>query len=194
MGIRVTLLLLCAVVVMAMPSPAATLVHLTLDEMNAQSSAVVRARCVSAQSQTSSDEFGIVTQYGFEAHEYYKGDLGSRFTLTEPGGQVGNRVVEFSGMPHFRVGDEVVVFVWTSPRGSHQVIGFTQGKFGVRTDAATGDVTILQTASGEPMLEPETHTHTARPERMTFTMKAFAAQMRLMNKPAVVQQSKGGKQ
>jgi len=57
--------------------------------------------------------------------------------LTELGGQVGNLAMQAPGAPHFKVGDEAVLFVWTdSVERRHQAIGFEQGVFRVRTDSS----------------------------------------------------------
>ena len=89
--------LLCRLVVVwaacailgCLPAGAAVLLHLSFDEMAAQSSAILLGRCVEVRSAWSADA-GIVTHNVFEVREYYKGDLGPRVTLTELGGQVGN--------------------------------------------------------------------------------------------------------
>ena len=46
-----------------------------------------------------------------------------------------------AGVPHFEVGQEAVLFVWTDPTGHHQVSGFEQGAVPIETDAATGSKT-----------------------------------------------------
>jgi hypothetical protein len=43
-----------------------------------------------------------------------------------------------AGVPAFTVGQEAVLFVWTDKNGQHQVTGFEQGSFPVRTDPETG--------------------------------------------------------
>ena len=152
---------------------AAVLIHLTFEEMTEQSSAIVLGRCVAVRSEWNADRSNIVTHNVFEVSQYYKGSLGPRITITELGGQVGEWVALYSGVPHFRVGEEAVLFVWTGPQGQHQVIGLTQGKFRVGRDGATGEAVLQQTLSAEPMVEPERHLHTAPAGQMAMPLAAF---------------------
>lgn len=146
------------------PANAAVMIHLTFEEMTSKSSAILMGRCVDVRSEWNAEHTAIVTHNVFEVREYYKGNLGSRVTITELGGQVGTWVADFTGMPRFQVGEESLLFVWTGPDGQHQVIGFTQGKFRMERNSQTGDVLLRQTFSSEPMLEPPTHSH-SRPTR-----------------------------
>jgi hypothetical protein len=150
---------------------ASVLIHLTFDEMTQQSSAILLGRCVEVRSVWSADRRQIYTENVFEVNEYYKGDLGRRVVISEPGGEIGNMVYEVSGVPRFEVGEQAVLFVWTGPSGRHQVIGFTQGKFAVERDSA-GMLNLRQAVNGEPMLEPPSHPpHDA--ERLALPLSAL---------------------
>ncbi|MGH9785363.1 MAG: hypothetical protein ACRD88_14385 [Terriglobia bacterium] len=156
---------------------AAVLIHLSLEEMTQQSSAIVLGRCVEVRSAWNADRSNIVTHNVFEVRQYYKGSLGQRITITEPGGQVGDLVAEYSGVPRFEVGEEAVLFVWTDPRGRHQVIGLTQGKFRMGRDGATGAAVLQQTLSAEPMLEPTAHSHTGPAARMVMPLATLRSRV-----------------
>ena len=65
--------------------------------------------------------------------------MGASFELAEPGGELHGLVMHTSGAPHFRVGEEAVLFVWTDGvQGRQQAIGLEQGVFRVRRDPRTG--------------------------------------------------------
>jgi len=120
----------------AMVCPAATLKMLSLDQMADESQTVVHGRVVSSRAEWNSTHTSIVTVYTVKAERYLKGALGATFELTELGGQVGNLAMQAPGAPHFQVGEEVVLFVWTdNVERRHQAIGFEQGVFRVRTEA-----------------------------------------------------------
>ena len=170
-----------------LPACAAVLLHLSLEEMAEESSAILLGRCVEVRSAWSAEGAGIVTHNVFEAREYYKGNLGPRVTLTELGGQVGNMVAEYSGVPRFRVGEEALLFVWTNPHGVHQVIGLTQGKFRVRRDSKTGEVLLRQASSNEPMLEPAGHAHAWPVEELAFPLVGLRSRL-----GAALQKRSGG--
>jgi hypothetical protein len=123
---------------------AATLQVLNLDTMTAESSAVVHGRITSTHTDWSDSQHKMVlTFYTVQADRYVKGNLGAAFEIVEPGGVIGNRSTVVPGAPEFKVGEELVLFVWTdSVRGRHQAIGFDQGAFRVQRDAATGRKTL----------------------------------------------------
>ena len=118
---------------------AAVLQIMSLDQMSDQSSAVLYGKIVASRMEWNSRHTSIVTIYTVKASRYLKGGLGDTFELTELGGQVGNLVMNADGVPKFAAGEEIVLFVWTD--GTYhlnQAIGFEQGVFRVRTDAASG--------------------------------------------------------
>lgn len=192
MAKRVSGLLLVFLGTIAMQplAQASVLLHLSMAEMTEQSSAILLGRCVEVKSAW--DEGSIVTHNVFEVREYYKGNLGLRLTITEPGGQVENMVAEYPGVPQFQVGEEAVLFVWTSPRGRHTVIGLTQGKFRVRRDSKTGEVVLRQSSSNEPMLEPAHHSHGGTVSPLSFSLAAFRQQVAAMSQRPAPQKRPGG--
>lgn len=116
---------------------AATLKMMSLDQMADESQTVVHGRVVASRAEWNSAHTSIVTVYTVKADRYLKGALGATFELTQLGGQVGNLAMQAPGAPHFRVGEEVVLFVWTDGvERRHQAIGFEQGVFRVRTDSS----------------------------------------------------------
>src|SRR2546425_13055146 len=77
---------------------AATLQILNLDEMTANSTAIVQGRIVSTRSDWSdSQNNSIVTIYTIQAGRYLKGNLGVTFEIAEPGGRMGNLVITAAG-------------------------------------------------------------------------------------------------
>jgi hypothetical protein len=172
---------LCVVFVLAaltaVPMHAAVLVHLSFDEMAEKSSAIFLGRCIEVRSAWAGAD--IVTHNVFEVGEYFKGDLGQRVTVTEIGGQVGNIVAAYPGLPRFKAGEEAVLFVWTDPLGVHQVIGLTQGRFRINRAARSGDVSLLQSSSDEPMVEPSGHAHSGAVEPLSFALPAFRSRLSL---------------
>jgi hypothetical protein len=112
---------------------------LSLDQMSDQSSAIVHGKVVASRMEWNSTHTSIVTIYTVKASRYLKGGLGDTFELTELGGQVGNLSMNADGVPRFTAGEEVVLFVWTDGiYHLNQAIGFEQGVFRVRTEAASG--------------------------------------------------------
>jgi hypothetical protein len=152
---------------------ASLLIHLTVEEMAEKSSAVFLGRCVAVKSELDPGEFGMVTNNVFEVQEYYKGNLGRRVVISEPGGEVGGRVTHYPGTPQFQPGDELVLFVWAGPSGRHQVIGLTQGAFWAARDPQTGEIMLTQHAPMARMIEPRSHTHRASTGPVSLTLSSL---------------------
>ena len=117
---------------------ATTLVRLDLDDLTGESSAVVYGKIVASRAEWNQTRTMIYTVYTVAPVEYLKGRLGPTFELHEPGGTLDGLQMSIAGVPSFSVGQEAVLFVWTDPRGQHQVTGFEQGVFSVRADSQTG--------------------------------------------------------
>ncbi len=133
--IRLVVLLALA----AVSGQATILRTMDLDEMTQESSAIVHGRIVAARAEWNSTHTIILTIYTVRAERYLKGFHGAAFELAEMGGRIGDQLRVVPGAPHFEVGEEVVLFVWTAGNPvRHQAIGFEQGAFRVRTDPATG--------------------------------------------------------
>jgi len=115
-----------------------TLTRLDLDDLTAESSAVVYGKIVASRVEWNSGKTMIFTVYTVHADQYLKSALGPVFEIHEPGGVLDGLGMQVAGVPAFSVGQEAVLFVWTDKNGQHQVTGFEQGAFPVRTDPQTG--------------------------------------------------------
>jgi hypothetical protein len=108
-----------------------------LDDLTSQSQTVVLGAVVAKRVEWDTAHRWIYTIYTVQPSEYLKGNLGVVFELREPGGVLDGVGMRVAGVPQFEIGEEAVFFVWTDPKGYHQVIGFEQGAIPVRTDPAT---------------------------------------------------------
>ncbi len=134
------LLFVCSV--WAATAEATTLTRLDLDDLTAESSAVVYGKIVASRVEWNRNRTLIYTVYTVLAQEYWKSALGPVFELHEPGGELDGLGMSIAGVPTFTVGQEAVLFVWTDKHGLHQVTGFEQGSFPVRADPQTGTKVI----------------------------------------------------
>jgi len=121
---------------------ATTLSRMDLDDLTAESHAVVHGKIVASRTEWDKNHNVIYTFYTVQPLEYLKGNLGPSFELQELGGERDGLVMTVASVPVFTVGDETVLFVWTDAQGRHQVIGFEQGSLKVQTDAQTGQKTV----------------------------------------------------
>jgi len=134
-----------------MPLQSATLERLTLNDMAAKSTAIVRAKVLDSYAALSGS--AIYTHYKIQVTERLKGS-----TITEivvRGGIAGSVQQMVPGAPKFSKGDEYVFFLWAGKDGLNQVIGLTQGLFAVAADG-TSNPSVTRNASHELMLDPRT--------------------------------------
>ncbi|MBI2820150.1 MAG: hypothetical protein HYX73_09245 [Acidobacteria bacterium] len=123
---------------------ATTLLAMYLDDLTSESQTVAYGRVVGARTEWDTAHNWIFTVYTIQPTQYLKGNLGTSFELREPGGERDGIGMIVAGVPQFQVGQESVLFVWTDPKGFHQVIGFEQGAVLIATDSATGTKTATR--------------------------------------------------
>ena len=127
---------------------AATLEKLTVDEMSAQATLIVRGRISGCAGEAKGSV--IYTRCLVSVTEVWKGQTGSSASFVVPGGRANGLIQKFSGVPQFASGGEHVLFLWAGPSGIHQIIGLSQGKFDVQQ--TLGGATARRAASTERML------------------------------------------
>lgn len=132
---------------------ATTIEKLSLDEMTAKSTAIIRGKV----------NFSHVAQHGAVYYTHYKVSVSERLKgvaaaqvdVVMPGGRIGKSEQTFSGIPTFAAGSEVVLFLWTSKAGLTHVIGLGQGIFNVSKDVA-GQTVLSREAIREGMVDAKT--------------------------------------
>jgi hypothetical protein len=130
--------------------PAATLERLSLNDMIARSTAIVRGKILNSFTETNGP--AIYTHYRIQASETLKGTPRGMVEIQLPGGVSNGFRQTFAGVPEFKTGDEYVFFLWTGRTGATQVIGLTQGLFSVAAGGAADPITT-RSASHEVMLD-----------------------------------------
>jgi hypothetical protein len=131
----------------------ATLERLTLDEMIAKSTAIVRGRVTNSSASFSGPV--IYTHYTVQVSEQYKGNPAGSIDVLVPGGTVNGLRQSFAGAPELNVGGEYVLMLWTGRNGTTQVIGLTQGLFALPGGNGS-DPVATRTAARELMLDRQT--------------------------------------
>lgn len=154
----------------------ATLQQLSLDDMIAKSTAIVRGQITGSYAARNGPV--IYTFYQIQVAEQYKGTKQGSVTIGVPGGTADNLRQTFPGAPQFNTGDQFVFFVWTGKSGLTQVIGLTQGLFKLST-ARSPDPVATRAASAELMLDRGT----GRPVKdQTLVMNLSALKARIASK------------
>lgn len=128
----------------------ATLQQLSLDDMIAKSTAILRGQITG--SYTARNGPVIYTFYQVQVIEQYKGTKQGSVSIAVPGGTADSLRQTFPGAPQFNAGDQFVFFLWTGKSGLTQVLGLTQGLFKLSA-AGSPDLVATREASAELMLD-----------------------------------------
>lgn len=115
-------------VLLAQPGQTTTLQHLSLEDLAARATAVVRG--FAGGSHAEQEGALAFTTSAFEVVERWKGNPEPALTVSLPGGARS----PFAGVPTLVPGREYVLFLWTGPSGRTQVVGLSQGVFEVRRE------------------------------------------------------------
>lgn len=83
-------------------------------------------------------EGGPSTTVLVSVQEQWKGPKLSTLRLVQPRGTEGEVSQAVPGLPTFRVGEEIILFVVKEARGQYHVLGGKQGKFSIKTDPRSG--------------------------------------------------------
>lgn len=154
-------LVLCAAV------PAATLEYLTLDDMTARSTAIVRGTVIGSHTTVRGPV--VYTLYTLQISERLKGRPAPSIDVAVPGGVAEGIRQTFAGAPELQNGGEYVVFAWKSKSGLNMILGLSQGLFRVMPGDAGPDLTVSQTATGERVLSNSGQEISTSPVRMSLT-------------------------
>lgn len=148
------LLGLLALALTANIATATTLAPLKFDELAQESTAVARMRCLGSESRWDLGE--IWTETRFEVLELEKGLLPGLMTVRMVGGSYGHLHSRVEGVPVFRVGEEVYLFLWRRQGEPYSVLGWTQGTFRIARQPDTGVETVTQDSALASIFDPRT--------------------------------------
>jgi hypothetical protein len=129
--------ILALLLISATVATATTVQKFTLRDLALKSSTIVRATVDDATSSWDQSHKEIYTFYTLRILDHVKGMKGeTTITLRQLGGVVDNIESIVPGMPSFRKGEEVVVFLTQKDAAGYPwVMGLQQGKYTVATDA-----------------------------------------------------------
>ncbi len=111
-------------------APASVTRYLPLDELATGADSIVAGEVVGVQSRMALRRNRIHTYVTIRVDRFLKGDAGRSFvTLRLLGGSAEGFRLVVSGMPEFRLGEDVLVFVEQPEGGAPGVFGLSAGKF-----------------------------------------------------------------
>lgn len=148
------------------PAGATTLLKLSMNDMIAQSSSIVRAHVTGSRSVAVGRD--IYTYYQLQVSETLKQGAILPAEVAVPGGVYGNFRQIGVGSPVLVQGQDYVLFLWTSRSGMTQVIGLSQGMFSLAKDPA-GNTVLSRPAITDQMLDKSGKVVTDSPLSMKWS-------------------------
>jgi hypothetical protein len=136
------ILFFAGLVLFALVANATTLTRLSLEDLAQESTAVARLRCLGAQSYWEQGE--IWTETRLEVLEAEKSPLAGVVTVRLPGGGVEHLHSRVDGVPRFRPGEEVYLFLWARDGEPYRVLGWSHGTFRIVRNPDSGLETVTQ--------------------------------------------------
>lgn len=131
---------------------ATTLSRMSVAEMARHSVTIVRARCLANSTAWDAGEIWTFTTFAVE--ETWKGDASGQIRVRLLGGRTHQVTSTVPGVPRFRPGEDVVVFLERTDRGDFSVVSWMQGTFRIRRTAPTGEETATQDSAGFEVYDP----------------------------------------
>jgi hypothetical protein len=110
-----------------------SIIETTFDNIIKKSNFIVRGNIRSEDFFTRDGH--IWTRYEFLISEFIRGSGPSIIFFEQPGGRSGDIVTNVAGIRNFSPGEHLCLFLWADPKGSFQVMGFTEGCFELKEDA-----------------------------------------------------------
>jgi len=154
------LALLLAILLAAAAAPATTLLRMSLEKLSRAAAVIVRAHCL--ENSTGWEGGEIWTFTSFDVQEVWSGPAPDKITVRLLGGRVADVTSTVSGVPRFRPGEEVVLFLEPTPRGDFSIVSWQQGAFRIRRAPHLAEETATQDTAALATFDPATrHFQTA---------------------------------
>lgn len=178
---RCSALLMCILLLLeglAALAYATQIAYRSPQDLGEQSVLVVRGKVQSVESYWNSKHTKIFTRTRIAVYETYKGSARPMIDLVQLGGVVDNVKVTVQGALQWRVGEEVLLFAEPYDAASYQVSGFSQGKFTIERDRATGVAYVdAPAAEGVSLLgAPAPQKPSRAPLEQRATLEQFVGQ------------------
>lgn len=143
-----------ATLILALSAAATTILKMDLDELTRAARVVARGKCVASEARL--DGGYIWTFTTFEVTETLKGSAPRQISVRLLGGKVGHMKATVDGVPQFRTGEDVFLFLEPTREGDLTVTSWVQGTFRVQRDTQTGQESVTQDSAAHAVYDPTT--------------------------------------
>jgi hypothetical protein len=136
---------------------ATTFERMSVAKMTQRAQLVLRAQCVA--NSVAWDRGEIWTFTSFEVKDSWKGAPAGatrQVMVRLLGGTLGNLTSTVAGVPRFRPGEEVVLFLQATAAGDFSIVSWMQGTFRIHRDARNQTETVVQDTAAFDTYDPAT--------------------------------------
>ncbi len=135
LGLAVSLLFLSC-----LPSAATQIDRRSPRELAGEATLVVRGQVKSQRSFWNAAHTRILTEIEIEVRQSFKGSPASRIRVLQAGGVADGVRMTVHGVPSWRPGEDVLLYLEPSLGDRFRVAGLSQGKFGLQRDPRSGEL------------------------------------------------------
>lgn len=167
-----------ALVCLAAPAFATTLVGVDVPELTDASDSVVRGKVQKVESAWSGDGMQIFTEVEITVDETLKGSDQRTVKVVQPGGSVGDIGQRVDGMASFQKGEDVVVFLEKQGSRSFQLSGMAQGKYRIEKSSDGKDTFAVPEPLGEVRLVDRATMQTVASTRQALNLNTLRKNVR----------------
>jgi hypothetical protein len=157
---------------------ATTLERMSVAKMSQTAHLIVRGRCLANSAAWDAGEIWTFTTFAVE--DTWKGappGAAAQLTVRLLGGSAGNLTSTVSGVPRFRAGEEVILFLEPTARGDFSIVSWIQGTFRIRRDMRTGEEIVVQDSTASDTFNTATRQFDSAGVR-NLSVAAFQSQVR----------------
>lgn len=152
-----------------------TIERMSIQRLAQAAPVIVRARCTGTSVVYDAGEIWTLTSLDLE--EVWRGASPAQITVRLLGGRWGDITSHVSGVPQFRPGEEVVLFLEPASRGDFSVVSWEQGTFRIRRGGSGGQSYVTQDTASFATFDSGTRTFRATGIR-NLPIELFRAQVR----------------
>ena len=133
---------------------ATTVMRMSLDQLARTAKEIVRASCVANMTRWERGEIWTFTT--FDVQQTWRGKASGRIAVKLLGGRTEEVTSLVSGVPRFRPGEEVILFLESANDDCFSVIGWEQGTFRLSRDPVSGNENVTQDTAYFETFDPTT--------------------------------------
>jgi hypothetical protein len=138
----------------AFAADATTIARMPLAQIAQAAPLIVRARCTA--NSVAFDAGEIWTFTSFQVEEIWRGEAPLQITVRLLGGTMGNITSHVSGVPQFRPGEDIILFLQPTKRGDFSIVSWQQGTFRISRDSAGTAAYVTQDTASFATFDPAT--------------------------------------